>query len=461
MSHPARTSEAALEALAACFGGRLDRSAGARRTHAHAVSHLESQLPDAVVYAESPEDVARAVAICAEHHTPVIAFGAGSSIEGQLNAPQGGVSIDLNRMDQILAVSSEDMTVTVQPGITREALNASLRDTGLFFSVDPGANASVGGMAATRASGTNSVRYGTMKDNVIAMQAVMADGRLIRTARKAKKTAAGYDLTRLLVGSEGTLGIITELTLRLYPVPETIGSGTCTFRSVADACNTVIETIQSAIPVARCELLDEAQIAACNAYSKLDLPPKPTLFLEFHGSRSDVVAQTEAFRDIAESNGAEGFVWSDDATERNRLWRARHDAFWAASASRPDAQVFSTDVCVPISRLADCVAETQRDRDANGLVGPILGHVGDGNFHVLLTFDPANAAEVAAANAFSERLVARAQGFDGTCTGEHGIGQRKAAYLRDELGDAVDFMAAVKRALDPHNILNPGKYGFA
>ncbi|MDX5359469.1 MAG: FAD-binding protein [Rhodobacterales bacterium] len=461
MTLPPRDIEGACAALTARFGNRLDRSLGSRRTHTHTVTYLAAELPDAVLKVESAEEVAEAVAICARHRMPVIAFGAGSSLEGHLNAPQGGLSIDLSGMDQVVSVSAEDMTVTVQPGITREALNSYLRDTGLFFPIDPGANASIGGMASTRASGTTAVRYGTMKDNVLTAQAVMADGRIIRTAQRAKKTSAGYDLTRLLVGAEGTLGILTEITLKLYPIPEVIGSGTCTFASVADACTTVIETIQSAVPIARVELLDEAQVAACNAYSKLGLPVVPTLFVEFHGSPAEVQAQTETFAAIAEGNGAQGFAWSPDPAQRGKLWQARHDAYWAAAAAAPDKQVFSTDVCVPISRLADCVVETQKDLQDHGLTGPILGHVGDGNFHVLLTLDPNSAREVAEVEAFTSRLVARAIGMGGTSTGEHGVGQRKAAYLRKELGDAVDFMAAIKQALDPLNIMNPGKHGFA
>ena len=450
-----------LEALTQRFEERIDRALGSRRTHTHTVTYLDSQLPDAVLVVRDTQEVADAVRICAEQELPVIAFVAGSSIEGQLNAPRGGLSIDLTSMDQVISISPEDMTATVQPGITREALNSYLRDTGLFFPIDPGANASLGGMAATRASGTSAVRYGTMKDNVLAVEAVMADGRIIRTAQKAKKTAAGYDLTRLLVGSEGTLGIITELTIRLYPIPELIGSGTCIFPSVAAACQAVIETIQSAVPVARCELVDEAQIAACNAYSKLDLPLAPTLFLEFHGSPAEVETHAVAFAEIAQQNGSTDFAWSGNPQQRSKLWQARHDAYWAAAAHRPDAQVFSTDVCVPISRLADCVTETQADLKEHGLTGPILGHVGDGNFHVLLTLDPAKPQEIAQIEAFTARLAERAVRMEGTCTGEHGVGQRKVAYLRRELGDAVDFMAAIKQALDPKNIMNPGKYGFS
>ena len=452
--------DTALSVLQQRFGDRFTRNEGIRREHGHNVSMLYNQPPDAVVFAESTADVADAVKICAAHRCPVVAFGAGSSIEGQLNAPFGGVSIDLSRMNQVLAVSPGDMTVTVQPGITREALNAYLRDTGLFFPIDPGANASIGGMASTRASGTTAVRYGTMKDVVLAAEAVMADGRTIRTARRAKKSSAGYDLTRLLVGAEGTLGIMTELTLRVFGIPEMISGGVCTFPSVRAACEAVMATIQAGIPIARCELLDENQIRACNAYSKLSLEEQPTLCVEFHGSPSSVAEQSELFGEIALEYGSPSFEWSTDPDRRNKLWRARHDGYWAAVALRPGCEVYSTDVCVPISRLAECVEETQKDLADMGLFAPILGHVGDGNFHVLLSLDTANAAEMKRSEEFSARLVERALSMDGTCTGEHGIGQRKPKYLRKEMGDAVDFMQSIKAALDPQNILNPGKYGF-
>lgn len=452
--------ETAIAVLQQRFGDRLTRNEGIRREHGHNVSMLKNEPPDAVLFALDTAEVAAAVAICAEHRCPVIAFGAGSSIEGQLNAPFGGLSIDLSRMDAVLSVSPGDMTATVQPGVTREALNAYLRDTGLFFPIDPGANASIGGMASTRASGTTAVRYGTMKDVVLAAEVVMADGRVIRTARRAKKSSAGYDLTRLMIGAEGTLGIITELTLRVFGIPDVIAGGVCTFPSVRAACEAVMATIQCGVPIARCELLDENQIRACNAYSKLSLEEKPTLCVEFQGSEAGVKEQSETFGEIAAEYGSSGFSWSTDPERRKKLWQARHDGYWAAVALRPGCEVFSTDVCVPISRLADCVEETQKDLAEMGLFAPILGHVGDGNFHVLLSLDTANAEEMAASERFTSRLVERALAMDGTCTGEHGIGQRKAKYLRKELGDAVDFMQTVKAALDPQNILNPGKYGF-
>lgn len=446
--------------LAGLFGERFSSNLSVRQAHAHSVTALSHEYPDGVVYVLSSDDVVKVVQVCARHKIPMVAFGAGSSLEGQLNAPFGGICLDFSRMDQVVSFSPEDMTVTVQPGITREVLNSWLRDSGLFFPIDPGANASIGGMASTRASGTNAVRYGTMKDAVLSAHAIMADGKLIRTASRAKKSAAGYDLTRLLVGSEGTLGLFTEITLKLHPLPDVISSGVCTFPTVTDACNTVIDAIQCAIPFARVELLDEYMVSACNAYSGLDLQPRPTLCVEFHGDEMSVANQAALFEEIAATHGAADFQHSTDPQKRADLWKARHNAFWAAEASMPDFDIFSTDVCVPISRLADCVGETQKDLQQSGLTGPIVGHVGDGNFHVLLAYRKNDPADEKNAKAFTERLAERAIAMDGTCTGEHGIGQRKAKYLRMELGDSVDYMFAIKKALDPDNILNPGKYGF-
>jgi D-lactate dehydrogenase (cytochrome) len=389
---------------------------------------------------------------------PVIPFGTGTSLEGHVNAPFGGVSIDFRDMNRVLAVHAEDLDCVVEPGITRKQLNEHLRDQGVFFPIDPGADASLGGMAATRASGTNAVRYGTMKDNVLALKAVLANGEVVTTARRARKSSAGYDLTRLLVGSEGTLGIITELTLKLQGIPEAISSAVCPFTSIADACNAVIATIQSGIPVARIELLDEVQVRASNAYSKLSLKEAPTLFLEFHGSEASVAEQAQRFGEIASELQGGPFEWATRPEDRTRLWQARHDAYWSQIALRPGAKGLATDVCVPISRLAECVVETRRDIDEMGLIAPIVGHAGDGNFHVGLLIDMDNAAEIAAAERFLERLVERALAMEGTCTGEHGVGQGKIKYLEAEHGTAaIDVMRAVKQALDPHNLLNPGK----
>ncbi len=447
----------ALGILKQRFGERFGTGHDVRHQHAHTTTYIPTQAPDGVVFAESAEDVQEVVRVCAEHRVPAIAFGTGSSLEGHLNAPAGGISIDMSRMDRVLAVHAEDLDVTVEAGITREALNAQLRDTGLFFPIDPGANASIGGMAATRASGTNAVRYGTMRENVLSLSAVMADGRLITTARRAKKTSAGYDLTRLLVGSEGTLGIITSLTLKLQGIPPAISGGVCPFPSVEAACNAVIATIQMGVPVARIELINGLGMRALNNYSKLSYPEQPCLFVEFHGTDAGVREQAEMFGAIAEDLQGGPFLWTSVAEERTKLWKARHDAYWAGLALRPGCKALSTDVCVPISRLADCITETEADIAESGLVAPIVGHAGDGNFHVMVLMDPEDPRDIAATEAFVSRLNLRAIAMDGTCTGEHGIGQGKAPYLRRELGDAVDFMGAVKEALDPHGIFNPGK----
>jgi D-lactate dehydrogenase (cytochrome) len=410
-----------------------------------------------VVFAKSTADVAAVVAVCREHLCPIVPFGVGSSLEGHVNAPKGGISIDLNAMDKVLAVYATDLVAVVQPGVTREALNNYLRDTGLFFPIDPGANASLGGMAATRASGTNAVRYGTMKDNVLALEAVMADGTVIRTGSRAKKSSAGYDLTRLLIGSEGTLGLITELSVKLHGIPEMIAGGICSFPSIEAACNAVIATTQYGIPVARIELLDAVQVRACNRYSGLSLPEETLLLLEFHGTENSVREQSEIFGEIAAEHTPHRFKWTTDPDERAQLWKARHDAFWAALAILPGGVSISTDVCVPISRLAECVEETRHDIEKTGLIAPIVGHVGDGNFHTLPIAMPDDDATWARIKAFSERLSERAIAMGGTCTGEHGIGQGKVDYLRQEMGPAVDVMMAVKQALDPNDILNPSK----
>jgi D-lactate dehydrogenase (cytochrome) len=450
--------EAVIAALAARFGNRLVTSQAVREQHGNTLTWVENQPPDAVVFPQATEEVQDIVRLCASHRVPVIAFGTGTSLEGQINAPRGGVSIDVRDMNRVLAVHAEDLDCVIEPGITRKQLNEHLRDQGVFFPIDPGADASLGGMAATRCSGTNAVRYGTMKDTVIALKVVLANGEMMTTATRAKKSSSGYDLTRLIVGSEGTLGIITELTLRLSGIPEAISSGVCPFPSVEAACNATILTIQSGIPVARIELLDALQVKASNAYSKLTLPETPTLFLEFHGTEAAVAEQSQRFGEIARELGGGPFDWATRAEDRTRLWQARHDGYWAGRGLRPGAHAIATDVCVPISRLAECVVETQRDIAATNLVAPLLGHVGDGNFHLTLMVDMDDHAEVARAKDFLERLVDRALAMDGTCTGEHGVGQGKMKYLLAEHGEtALDAMRALKRALDPLDIMNPGK----
>jgi len=443
--------------LSARFGDRFQTGEAIRAQHAHTTTYIPAQLPDGVLFAESAGDVRAIVQIAARHKVPLIPFGTGSSLEGHINAPHGGISVDLSRMNKVLEVNAEDLDCRVEPGITREELNTYLRDTGLFFPIDPGANASIGGMASTRASGTNAVRYGTMKDNVLALTVVTADGREIHTAHRARKSSAGYDLTRLFVGAEGTLGIITSITLRLQGIPEVISGGVCPFPTIEDACNAVILTIQSGIPVARIELLDALQMKACNGYSGLSYQETPTLFVEFHGSPESVELQARQFGEIASEFGASDFLWTTNPEERARLWKARHNAYWAQKSLIPGAAILSTDVCVPISRLAECVAATQEDSAAHGLTAPIVGHAGDGNFHVGLLFDDKDPADVARAEAFVERLNARALAMYGTCTGEHGIGQGKMPFLEAELGDALDLMRQIKHSLDPDNIFNPGK----
>ena len=439
------------------FGDRLSQSESVRSHHSHTTSRIPQQLPDAVVFAQSAEEVSEIISVCHETRCPVIAFGVGSSLEGHVNAPYGGICIDMNGMDKILQVNAEDMDVVIQPGVTREALNEHLRDTGLFFPIDPGANASLGGMAATRASGTNAVRYGTMKDNILALEAVLPDGRIISTGGRARKSSAGYDLTRLLIGSEGTLGVITELTVKLQGIPEMIAGGICSFPSIKAACQAVIQTIQYGIPVARIELLDELQIKACNAYSGLSLPSTPLLLLEFHGTEQSVAEQADQFKMIASDHTDQEFIWTTDPAERKKLWKARHDAYYATMAMMPGAVGQSTDVCVPISRLAECVEETRLDIEQTGLISTIIGHVGDGNFHCLPMCMPDDHETQDKISAFTKRLSQRALDFGGTCTGEHGIGQGKKSYLRAELGEAVGVMESIKQTIDPKGIMNPGK----
>ena len=439
------------------FGDRLSVSRSVREQHGHTTTRMPNQPPDAVIFAENADEISSIMQTCHKLGCPVIAFGAGSSLEGHVNAPHGGISIDMSQLDQVLVVNNEDLDVVVQPGITREALNDFLRDSGLFFPIDPGANASIGGMAATGASGTNAVRYGTMRDNILGMQVVTADGRIVRVGGRARKSSAGYDLTRLFIGSEGTLGIITELTLRLHGIPEVIAGGICSFPTLHAACDAVIMTVQMGIPVARIELLDPLQVRACNAYSKLNLPEEPLLLVEFHGSAISVEDDVKRFAEICADLTHSPFQWSNEPEQRSKLWKARHDAYWAALALIPGAKAYATDVCVPISNLASCVEETIKDIKENGLTAPIVGHVGDGNFHVLPLAMPDDDAMNDKISAFAKRLTTRALVFGGTCTGEHGVGQGKRDSLREEMGDAVDLMAGIKASFDPVGILNPGK----
>jgi len=452
-----RFDDRLLDELRQIVGERVTTADAIREQHGRDESFHPCMPPDAVVFAHSTEEVARVVRACAARAVPIIPFGTGTSLEGHVAALQGGVSIDVTQMNNVLAVNAEDLDCRVQPGVTRKQLNEYLRDTGLFFPIDPGADASLGGMTATRASGTNAVRYGTMRENVLSLEVVMADGRIIRTARRSKKTSAGYDLTRLFVGSEGTLGIITEVTLRLYGIPEAMSAAVCSFPDMESAVNTVILTIQSGIPVARIELLDDVQMDACNKYSGLDYPVQPTLFFEFHGSERGVVEQVEQVQAIAGDFGASEFQWASKAEERSKLWQARHDAYYAGIALRPGAKGIATDVCVPISRLAECILETQKDIAESGLIAPIVGHVGDGNFHLVMAIDPDDADEMARAEQLNERMVMRALAMDGTCTGEHGVGYGKIGFLEAEHGEALSVMRDIKRALDPGNIMNPGK----
>ncbi|MCP4329369.1 MAG: FAD-binding protein [Alphaproteobacteria bacterium] len=449
--------EQTIQILKQLLGERLSTSAAVREQHGRDESYHAAVAPDAVAFARSTEEVSEIVKVCARHMVPVIPFGTGTSLEGHVAALHGGVSLDVSQMNEVLRVGAEDLDCTVQPGVTRKQLNEYLRDTGLFFPIDPGADASIGGMTATRASGTNAVRYGTMRENVLALEAVLADGRVIRTSNRARKSSAGYDLTRLFVGSEGTLGVITEVTLRLYGIPEAISSAVCSFPDLGDAVNAVILTIQSGIPIARIELLDDVQMDAINRYAGLDYPVQTTLFLEFHGSDASVAEQAESVQSIAAEFGGGDFQWTTRVEERNKLWQARHDAAYACKALRPEGSVWATDVCVPISRLAECIVETKRDIIDNDLIAPLVGHVGDGNFHLVFVVDHNDADEVRRAKAVNERMIMRALAMDGTCTGEHGIGYGKMDFLVAEHGEAVTVMRSIKRALDPDNIMNPGK----
>jgi len=448
---------AALGVLKQQFGEAFHTGQSMREQHGHTTTWIKTQAPDAVIFAKSTQEVSDIVKTCATHKVPVIAYGTGTSLEGHVNAPAGGVCIDLTEMNKVVAVNAEDLDCVVQPGVTREQLNLELRDQGLFFPIDPGANASLGGMASTRASGTNAVRYGTMKDNILSLEVVLPSGEVIRTASRAKKSSAGYDLTRLMIGSEGTLGIITEITLKLQGIPEAMSSARCSFETVDAACQAVMMTIQYGIPVARIELLGSLAVKAANDYSQLDLPEQHLLLLEFHGSETGVAEQAEMFGHIAEEVGGTGFEWTQKAEDRSKLWQARHDMYWAALALRPGAKGISTDVCVPISRLAECVTAAKEKADELGLISTVVGHVGDGNFHMLPLVDMDNPDEVAAAQGYVSWLNDVAIEMGGTCTGEHGIGQGKKPYLRKELGGAVDVMAAIKAAIDPDGIMNPGK----
>ncbi|MBX3505720.1 MAG: FAD-binding protein [Parvibaculum sp.] len=459
MSEAARKEgrEAALMALSALLGARLSAAAAIREAHGRDESWHAVAMPDAVAFAETTDEVAAIMRICAAHGMPVIPFGAGTSLEGHVSAVHGGLSLDLSRMDRIIEVNTADLDVRVEAGITRKVLNDYLRDTGLFFPIDPGANATLGGMAATRASGTNAVRYGTMRENVLALTAVMADGSIIRTGTRARKSSAGYDLTRLLIGSEGTLGIITELTLRLYGIPEAVRSGVVPFASIEGAVDAVIETIQSGLPVARIEILDPLSIRACNAYSKLALAEVPTLFVEFHGTEASVAEQADRFGAIAAGHGGQQAEWASKPEDRTRLWEARHNAYYAALAFQPGKKGMVTDVCVPISRLAEAISGTLADLETSFLKAPIVGHAGDGNFHMLLLMDPSDPRDLAEATRIHDLMVARALSLGGTCTGEHGIGEGKIKFLEAEHGPGVGVMRAIKQALDPKGILNPGK----
>ena len=447
----------AIAALRERFGARLSTLSGVRDHHAKDESWHHPHRPDAVVFPESTEEVVEIMRICAAHHTPVVAYGTGTSLEGNVIPHLGGVVVDLERMNQVLRVSADDLDVTVQARVTRKQLNAHVKDLGLFFPIDPGADASIGGMAATRASGTNAVRYGTMRDNVLSLTVVLSDGRVVRTSRRSRKSAAGYDLTRLFVGSEGTLGIITEVTVRLYGIPEAMAAAVCSFDSIEGAVNTVIQTIQLGIPVARIELLDEVQMNSLNRYSGMDHPVKNTLFIEFHGSDAGVKEQAETVQAVASDHGGGEFKWAVQTEQRNALWKARHDVTYANKALRPGCEIWATDVCVPISRLAECILQTKEDLRHSFLTAPLVGHAGDGNFHLGFLIMRDDPKEMAEAERLNERLVMRALAMDGTCTGEHGIGLGKRKYLLAEHGEAVSVMRQIKQALDPLNLMNPGK----
>jgi D-lactate dehydrogenase (cytochrome) len=461
MSAPVLVREAVkpelIAALRQRLGDRLSTSVAVCEQHGKDESYHAPHAPDAVAFAQSTDEVAEIVRLCAHYQTPIVPFGTGTSLEGHVAALKGGICIDMSQMNRVLRVGVEDLDVTVEAGVTRKQLNEYLRDTGLFFPVDPGADASLGGMAATRASGTNAVRYGTMRENVLALTVVLPDGRVIHTSRRPRKSAAGYDLTRLFVGSEGTLGVITEVTVRLCGIPEAVSAAVCAFPTIAAAVDTVILIIQSGIPVARIELLDEPQMEAINKYSKLDHKVAPTLFFEFHGTTAGVAEQVDMVKQIAGEYGGEDFRWASTQEERSKLWQARHDAYYAALAMRPGSKGWATDVCVPISRLAECIAETKVDLAKSSIPSALAGHVGDGNFHLIFMIDPNRSEEIAEASRLNDRMVTRALNMDGTCTGEHGIGYGKMDFLFAEHGDAVDVMASIKRAIDPDNLMNPGK----
>ena len=463
MTHPAACehpplAESLREELGQLLGTRFSTSASVREHHGSDISALDPMPPDAVAYANSLEDIVSISSACYRHDTPMIAYGSGTSLEGWLQASHGGVSIDVSGMNQVLAIRVDDMDATVQPGVTRKQLNAALHGTGLFFPIDPGADASLGGMAATRASGTNAVRYGTMRENVLALEVVTASGDIIHTGTRAKKSSAGYDLTRLMVGSEGTLGIMTEITVRLYPLPEAVSAAICSFPSIEAAVRTTIQTIQLGVPIARVELIDHHTVRMVNAHSKLTLREEPMLLMEFHGSPSSVKEQAETVQDIASEFGGNAFEWASTPEERTRLWTARHNAYFAAVQSRPGCRAISTDTCVPISRLADCLLDSVQEAEDSGIPYFLVGHVGDGNFHFGYLLDPNIPEERVTAEGLNHKLVARALSMGGTCTGEHGVGLHKMGFLLDETGaGAVDMMRSIKRALDPKNILNPGK----
>jgi len=446
-----------IDQLSKLLGPRFTTAKAARDLHGQSETHHRVLPPDAVVFPRSNDEVVAIVRVCAAHGTPIVPFGAGTAVEGNFAAVQGGVCIDMSEMNKVLSVRQSDLDCTVQAGVRRNQLNEYLRDQGLFFPIDPGADATIGGMASTRASGTNAVRYGTMRENVLALKVVTADAREIVTSHRARKSAAGYDLTRLFVGAEGTLGVITEVTLRLYGIPEAIASAVCSFDTLDGAVNAVVQTIQLGIPVARVEILDDVMMRAINRWSKLDYPEATTLFFEFHGSERYAKEQAETVAEIAAENGGGSFKWTTSSEERSALWKARHDALYAATGLRPGSVGWPTDVCVPISRLAECIHETRADLATTHIPAPILGHVGDGNFHVVFVIDPNRPEEFAEAKRLNNRLIDRALAMGGTCTGEHGIGLGKIDALQSELGDAVDLMRSVKHALDPQNIMNPGK----
>jgi D-lactate dehydrogenase (cytochrome) len=457
MNKPREFDQSVLAELQALLGDRVTTSSGIREHHGKDESYFPYAAPDAVVFPHSTEEVRDIVNICRRHRVPMIPYGVGTSLEGHILAIQGGVCIDMSQMNKVLAVHEEDMDAVVQAGVTRKQLNEFIKHTGLFFPIDPGADATLGGMSATRASGTNAVRYGTMRENVLSLKVVLADGRIIQTSRRSKKSAAGYDLTRLFVGSEGTLGIMTEVTVKLHPVQAAMSAAVCAFDTVKGAADTVIQTLQSGVPIARSELLCATTMAALNKHNKTSHLEKPTLLLDFHGTEAGVIEQAEMVQEIAKDNGGLAFQWATRPEERTKLWEARHNAYFACLQLKPGARAVSTDVCVPISRLAECIVETTKDIDQASMPIPLFGHVGDGNFHLVILVDPASASDMDEAKALNKRLVKRALAMEGTCTGEHGVGMGKLASLQEELGEAVDLMRDLKRTFDPENLLNPGK----